>query len=75
MYEILVKGGRIKIQVSKREASHTYTLKLFFRMTYTLRLVYSRIYILYKKKKKVLSNSLIIMIISIILVKIKIYFM
>ena len=51
MYEILVKGGRIKIQVSKREASHTYTLKLFFRMTYTLRLVYSRIYILYKKKK------------------------
>ena len=74
MYEILVKEGRIKIQVSKREASHTYTLKLFFRMTYTLRLVYSRIYILYKKKK-VLSNSLIIMIISIILVKIKIYFM
>ena len=32
-------GGRIRIQVSKREASHTHTLKLFFRMTYTLRLV------------------------------------
>ena len=33
-------GGRIRIQVSKREASHTHThtLKLFFRMTYTLRL-------------------------------------
>ena len=31
-------GARIRLQVSRREASHTYTFRLFLRMTYTLKL-------------------------------------